>query len=140
MKLEKSIHTKKNHDKSLLEFEDSGILIKAKNEYTFPVSVLSEDHPEIQFFYDTFISETECILQEHNNPSHIHFNEVSILFSTNFDDTQYVLTLTTEEYKLIATDKTYLELTNLIDLFIKNSAYIPSCFSELYEEIKIMIK
>lgn len=140
MKLEKSIHTKKNHDKSLLEFEDSGILIKAKNEYTFPVSVLSEDHTEIQFFYDSFISETECILKEHNRPSHIHFNELSILFSTNFNDAQYVLTLTKEEYKLICMDKYYLELANLIDLFIKNSAYIPSYFSELYEEIKNMIK
>jgi hypothetical protein len=140
MKLEKSIHTKKNHDKSLLEFEDSGILIKAKNEYTFPVSTLSEDHKEIQFFYDSFISETECILKEHNHPSHIHFNELSILFSINFHDTQYVLTLTKEEYKLICMDKYYLDLANLIDLFIKNSAYVPSYFSELYEEIKNMIK
>lgn len=140
MKLEKSIHTKKNHDKSLLEFEDSGISIKAKNEYTFPVSALSEDHPEIQFFYDTFISEVECVLKEHNNPSHIHFNEVSILFSTSFNDTQYVLTLATKEYKLICIDKTYLELANLVDLFIKNSAYVPSSLSELYEEIKTMIK
>lgn len=140
MKLEKSIHTKKNHDKSLLEFEDSGILIKAKNEYTFPVSVLSEDHTEIQFFYDSFVSETECILKEHNHPSHIHFNELSILFSINFNDTQYVLTLTKEEYKLICMDKYYLELANLIDLFINNCHTIPSNLSAIYEEIKALIK
>lgn len=140
MKLEKSIHTKKNHDKSLLEFEDSGILIKAKNEYTFPVSTLSEDHKEIQFFYDSFVSETECILKEHNHPSHIHFNELSILFSINFNDTQYTLTLTKEEYKLICMDKFYLELANLIDLFIKNCHTIPSNLSAIYEEIKALIK
>lgn len=140
MKLEKSIHTKKNHDKSLLEFEDSGILIKAKNEYTFPVSTLSEDHKEIQFFYDSFVSETECILKEHNHPSHIHFNELSILFSTNFNDTQYTLTLTKEEYKLICMDKYYLELANLIDLFINNCHTIPSNLTDIYEEIKALIK
>lgn len=141
MKLEKHLNIQKSKDTSLLEFSDTRVSIKSNNEYTFPLPFIhDETQRDIQFFYDTFVSEAEHLLDGEAIPSHIHYNETSILFSVSDKTAKYTITLSVDEYLTITKTKDYLEIANLLDYFIHNCKHIPNNLTALYEEIKSEIK